>query len=500
MNENLSKTNTYALLIGNNNYLGNELNNAVNDAEGIKEMFDKLGYKTDIRTNFKRDDIAAIKENLKENIKNIEIGIFYFAGHAFEIDNKNYIAPIDCPFSSKEKSNCTFYCMTLDEIIEIFDKSTCQIKIIILDACRNNPFKGTRGIGACTLAPIKVTKGYIIAYSTSPGETALDNSSGPTNHGVYASAFISHLEEKHLPVENFFKKVRETVYSLTEGKQVSWEHTSLIGDFCFNKGGISYKDLPYSEEAIKDYKYKNHGSPFDDIINGLKSYDWGIQKEAITKIAKNINADINEQFVLGRNILQASDGNSYEAQIFIDKLDNNIKSYTTPQGDNHILNGILYEIYFNSRGEFRTLDNAKCQGDIDKIFSLQYNPNYKKSFLFISDLLAEYQDSLYYVPNGASNNIISITVTFSDEKGTDIIGNSEVHNVINKISVGAQDITKKMRSKYTICNASKEDLTLNIAKCLVAYSQDIAYNPEIPDKNLYLNLYSEVIDWSTLLK
>lgn len=231
---------------------------------------------------------------------------------------------------------------------------------------------------------------------------------------------------------------------------------------------------------------------------GLDMYsNWG---PAIQIKHLSLDADINEQFVLGRNILQAYDGNSYELQIFIDKLDYNIKSYTTPQGDNHILNGILYEIYFNSRGEFRTLDNAKCQGDIDRIFSLQYNPDYKKSFSFISGLLAEYEDSLYYIPNSDSNNLISITVIYNCEKETDILGNSEVHNVISKISVGTIDITKKMRSKYTICNASKETLTLNIAKCLVACSQNITYHPEIPDENLYLNLSSMEIDLNSLFK
>lgn len=249
-------------------------------------MFKKLGYSTTLINDFKKEDIAGILSDLEDRLKtNIDVTIFYFAGHAFEVDNNNYIAPVDCPLAGLDRSNCTHYSLKLKEIIDIFDKSKCSVKIIILDACRNNPFEGDdRGEGIINLAPINVTKGYIIAYSTSPGRTASD--SPKRQNSIYTEAFLSHLNEKHLPIESFFKKVRETVYTLSGGRQVPWEHTSLIGQFCFNQGQIGYREYPYDEEAIKDYKYISRGTEADGIIHELRSCNYYKQNSAISLVSR----------------------------------------------------------------------------------------------------------------------------------------------------------------------------------------------------------------------
>ena len=97
-------------------------------------MFKKLGYSTTLINDFKREDIADILSDLEDKLKtNIDVAIFYFAGHAFEVDNNNYIAPVDCSLAGLDRSNCTHYSLKLKEIIDIFDKSKFPVKIIILD-------------------------------------------------------------------------------------------------------------------------------------------------------------------------------------------------------------------------------------------------------------------------------------------------------------------------------------------------------------------------------
>ena len=93
--------NVHALIIGNNNYEhATQLVNAINDAQGVERMFKKLGYSTTLINDFKREDIADILSDLEDKLKtNIDATIFYFAGHAFEVDNNNYIAPVDCPLA-----------------------------------------------------------------------------------------------------------------------------------------------------------------------------------------------------------------------------------------------------------------------------------------------------------------------------------------------------------------------------------------------------------------
>jgi uncharacterized caspase-like protein len=254
--------NIHALVIGNNNYeQAKKLVNAINDAQSVEKMFSKLGYNTTLITDFKRENIADILSDLENVLRtDIEVAIFYFAGHAFEVENNNYIAPIDCPLKSRDKSNCTHYSLRLNEIIDIYDRSKCSIKIIILDACRNDPFDGSdRGESMVSLAPINVTKGYIIAYSTSPGKKASD--SPERRNSVYTEAFLSHLSEKHLPIENFFKNVRETVYTLSGGEQVPWEHTSLIGHFCFNQG--LFLNSPVGDWYIRSLGVTRNGGYFE---------------------------------------------------------------------------------------------------------------------------------------------------------------------------------------------------------------------------------------------
>lgn len=476
---------THALVIGNNGYeQATVLNNAINDAEAISNKFIQLGYSVESVKDFKRDDIPDILSNFEKYLGNdIGVGIFYFAGHAFEIDNINYIAPIDCPISSRDLSNCKYYSLKLDDIISILDNSSCVVKIIILDACRNNPFKeGYRGEEDIKLAPVNVTRGYLIAYSTSPGKTASD--SEKRKNSIYTEALLSHMDEKHLPIESVFKKVRETVYSLSSGSQVPWEHTSMIDNFCFNQGQIGFQTFSYDEEAIRDSKYIGNGMGVDLIINRLRSYDYNIQNPAIESFPRIDPRTVNknQQFVLGRNILQSCE-NAWSVTNFINSIEDKIIPYQTPTGENHILNGILFEIYFDSKGEIR--ERFKNH-HIDKIFSLQYNPTFKKSFEFICDALAPYRDYIYYMPD-CSGRKLSVAVSFEDKEGEDIFGEKEIQHSISKISVGARDITNPIKYRFWVHNADKNALSKAIATQLTALSNDIQFNPDIPNDHLFLN-------------
>ena len=479
--------NVHALIIGNNNYeQAKKLVNAINDAQGVEQMFKKLGYSTTLINDFKRENIADIFSDLEDKLKtNVDATIFYFAGHAFEVDNNNYIVPIDCPLASRDKSNCTHYSLKLNEIIDIFDKSRCSVKIIILDACRNDPFgDDERGESIVSLAPINVTKGYIIAYSTSPGRKASD--SPERKNSIYTEAFLSHLNEKHLPIESFFKNVRETVYALSEGRQVPWEHTSLIGQFCFNQGQIGYREYPYDEEAIKDYKYIGRGTNVDIIIAELRSCNYNKQNPAINQFQHRIDprtTDKNQQFVIGRNILQSCES-AFDVGSYVDNLVANLLKYQTHDKENHILNGILFEIYFDSHGELRS-EGFKAYR-LDKIFALQYDPRFIKSFQFICDLLAPHQDFIYYLPNGSGRKV-SVTVNLERKEGADFVGTPQVYNIISKIAIGAKDITNTMKYRFYIQNATKDVLTNAIAAHITTLPNDIQYNPDIPDDNLYVN-------------
>ena len=195
-------------------------------------------------------------------------------------------------------------------------------------------------------------KGTIIAFSTSPGETAMDG--GGSNHSIYTESLLKHIEDKNIQIEDFFKRVRTSVYTLSSGKQLSWEHTSLIGDYYFNSGQLIHAiTLPYSKAVVADSQYISDGSEEGQIIEKFKSHDWYKQESAFNKfnLLDKSKSDKNVQFLLGRNILQILDGGERTTIAYFRNPGDKLASWTI-KGENHILNGILFEIYFDSNGRF----------------------------------------------------------------------------------------------------------------------------------------------------
>jgi hypothetical protein len=240
-------------------------------------------------------------------------------------------------------------------------------------------------------------KGTLIAFATSPGETASD---GTGNNGLYTSALLAHIEDENITIEELFKRVRNTVSAFSNGKQTSWEHTSLTGNFYFNSGQIiSAKTGIYSEKAVADAQYDSTGTTLgEQIIERLKRYSWDYQNSAIGKIReidpKKENG--NTLFVLGRNILQSACGGSFSAQNFVQYISENIKRFNV-DGKNHVLNGILFEIYFNREGKFRYDRLKACF--MDDIMSIQKEKTYESSIQFIQDQLKPFNDYLFVVPS-----------------------------------------------------------------------------------------------------
>lgn len=390
--------NALALVIGNAEYAleKDRLVNAVNDAKDVSQKLLSLGFIVKETIDCNREKFDREIRTFGDELNNYDIGLFYFSGHGLQIDGNNYLTSVDTNFEDDISAKHTSF--PLSEIIDYMQKASPIIKILILDACRDNPLPSQyRGANSQGLAPIYAPKGTIIAFSTSPGEKAMDYGAG--RNSIYTGAFLNHIDDTNIPIEDFFKRVRTSVFTLSKGKQTSWEHTSLIGNFCFNSGQLIHStDLPYKNEHIADENFISSGSDVDEIITSLKTRDWYKQEPAVKKV-NNLNFnDINDSdaFLLGRNLLQTAVGGEFTANSIFNNL-NIWLQRSTIDGENHILNGILFEMYFNSKGHFR-------QGDyksdfIDEIFQLQANANYINSFEFIIKQLAPFSEFLFYQPS-----------------------------------------------------------------------------------------------------
>lgn len=478
---------TLALVIGNNDYYGKyKLDNPINDATGIKQVFERLGYDVIFNTNGTSQDIVNILSEFEERIKNYDASIFYFAGHGFEVKGENYLAFTECQLDHVNSYHCKQTCIQLTDLLNIYKRYSNKINLAIVDACR----KSFERSGVIATSPIQAPKGTLIAFSTSPNEGASDV--GFEGNSIFTGALLKYIGRERLSVEELFKKVRKTVYNLSGGKQTTWEHTSLIGDFYFNTGQLVHSlSIPYSEEVVKDINYSK-SDDFGQLIDEIRSYDWNIQNPAIEKILKIpvSKLDKNQQFVLGRNLLQAS-GAAYDAQNFMQYLSLNLKKYQAPDGNNHLLNGILFEIYFNPQAEFRKEKTKKHY--FDEIMLLRKNPLFVKSFGFIRNLLLSTNYALVYIPKEI-DEIFDIDVVANNEKIANYIGKETEYQIISKITCNSVDILNEI-ANYDIYGKNEFGLKKLLSNFLSAPIELIQINSNIQLNKIAISRALEENEW-----
>ena len=430
---------TIAFVIGNNDYFeGAQLKCAVNDATEMAAVFRRLGYDVREKLNIKSEDCSSILKDFKDRIKDYDASIFYYAGHGYEVGGENYLVPTNCQMPLLNTFEADRACLRLSEILGILKKVSGKVNIVIIDACRKSFDRGT----SSSFAQVQAPKGTLIAFSTSPNEGAKDGN-GQDGHSVYTRALLQYIGRETLSVESLFKKVRKTVYNLTDGIQTPWEHTSLIGDFFFNTGQLVYSvEIPYDEVVVKDSLFEG-GDVFGNLILELRSCNWNRQNPAMEKICRIPASDLNknQQFILGRNLYQAN-GYAWEVQRFFENLGNNLSKYNK-DGENHVLNGILFEIYFDSKGDFR---NELKKHNFNRVFSLRKNPIFAKSFDFIRDVLHPYKEQLFYIPT-IQDEPIDIDIT-AEESNQTPFGKGTIQ-IIHKVNVGDKDITKAFSRRCT---------------------------------------------------
>jgi Caspase domain len=341
-----------ALVVGNGAYRGcGPLKNPVNDAEDIAAKLTSYGFHVLVAMDATRVEMDKQLREFKDLLATNELGLFFFAGHGMQIEGTNYLLAVDTDTSSELDAKHSS--LSLDKFIDTMAKSNASMKIVILDACRNNPWERAwhRDVATRGLASVYAPKGTIIGFATSPGEVAED---GLGRNGTYTAALLQHIDTADCSIETMFKRVRNTVAAETRGKQTSWEHTSLSGEFYFNMslGKIiqDYKGTSLADTLfVVDVTKKSH-----KIIQGLKTHDWYMQNDALALLNAESASKMamDSLFVVGRNIYQAACGNAHDAQQFLINFMSVTSSFEKAKRK-AILDGMLFEIFFNSKGELR---------------------------------------------------------------------------------------------------------------------------------------------------
>jgi hypothetical protein len=220
-----------ALVIGNGHYETAPLRNPVNDANLVAATLRELGFDVIARTDVKLRDMQMAVREFSRKIQNGSVGLFYYAGHGMQSGGRNFLIPIGAQIEAE--GDLVLEGLDLNSVLEQMGMAQNRLNIVILDACRNNPFVHSARGGAQGLAQVNAPAGTFIAYATAPGQTASD---GKGQNGLYTQELMENLRTPGLPIEEVFKRVRVQVKQKSGGVQVPWDASSLEGAFSFVPG------------------------------------------------------------------------------------------------------------------------------------------------------------------------------------------------------------------------------------------------------------------------
>ena len=197
-----------ALVIGNGNYPSSTLANPENDAKAMSDVLQKLGFTVLKYENLGQEQMKRAIDDFGLKLKGNEVGLFFYAGHGIQSKGSNFLIPIDAQLQTEQ--DVEYDCVQADRILGKMEGSGTKVNIIILDACRNNPFERswTRTENGRGLATMNAPIGTLIAYSTSPGSTAQD---GSGNNSPYTSAILESILTDDISIIQMFQNVTRMV-------------------------------------------------------------------------------------------------------------------------------------------------------------------------------------------------------------------------------------------------------------------------------------------------
>jgi hypothetical protein len=218
-----------ALVIGNGAYKASPLANPVNDARAVANSFKELGFEVMLRENLTQQGFLLALREFGTRLKDTGgVGLFYYAGHGMQVKGANYLIPVDAAIEGEDEVR--YMAIDANQVLDKMDHAGNRLNIVILDACRDNPFARSFRSKQSGLAQMDAPSGMLVAFATSPGAVAYD---GDGVNGVYTKHLLRNLAIPGLPIELVLKRVREGVSKDTAQKQIPWETSSLLGDFYF---------------------------------------------------------------------------------------------------------------------------------------------------------------------------------------------------------------------------------------------------------------------------
>lgn len=231
-----------AFIIGNGGYPKPlALKNPLNDAAAIERQLKILGFETKSFKDLKVAEVSGLRRQMETRLKRNSVLFFYYAGHGVQIDGRNYLLPVDANLNDGEKASQES--LYLGDVLHAIERMRPKIAVVILDSCRDNPFKDQKNSPTAKLGMARVDPptSTVVFYATRPGGTAQD---GDMNNGVFTQALLQEMIKPEQPLEVVFRRVSTSVFKSTNSEQEPWIEGVIREEFIVNQGNFSKPTPP----------------------------------------------------------------------------------------------------------------------------------------------------------------------------------------------------------------------------------------------------------------
>jgi hypothetical protein len=261
--------NRVALVIGQSNYRTVvALPNPANDAKAMAQLLGDAGFEVtsaaDLSQKELREEVGDFAAKVAAKGPDT-VALVFYAGHGLQIDGENFLVPVDV--DPKREADIPLQAIRLNDVLNTLTSVPSKTRILLLDACRNNPFpaiNGTAGRGLAIVDAKTGAPGTFMSFSTSPGAEAEDGNGADS---PYTVALLSAAKEPGLSIEDTFKRVRVSVNKVTEGRQTPWDSSSLTDDFRFfpapGAAGSKQSAPPARKRMVDEWRRELQGKPVE---------------------------------------------------------------------------------------------------------------------------------------------------------------------------------------------------------------------------------------------
>jgi hypothetical protein len=254
-----------ALVIGQSAYRSvPALPNPANDARAVTQMLTDSGFEVSTAADLSQGQMREAVSDFAGKVaaKGADtVALVFYAGHGLQIDGENFLVPVD--IDPKREADIPIQAVRLNDILNTLTSVPSKMRILMLDACRNNPFPDLKTAGGgLAIVDAKIgAPGTFLSFSTSPGAVAED---GSGSNSPYTNALLAAGKEQNIPIEETFKRVRLAVNKVTEGRQTPWDSSSLTEDFRFSGASVAGpKPAAVPKKSVAEWTRDLKGKPVE---------------------------------------------------------------------------------------------------------------------------------------------------------------------------------------------------------------------------------------------